>query len=152
MDTLWKPHVVTATVVKQDDRYLCVEEEIEGLRVFNQPAGHLDPGETLLDAAVRETLEETAWHVRIDALTGIYLMDTEVPGKTFLRFCFAASTLRHEPARGLDKEIVAVHWLTRAELEACRANHRSPLVLRAIDDYETGQRYPLDMLKAALRD
>ncbi|MCB1749440.1 MAG: NUDIX hydrolase [Gammaproteobacteria bacterium] len=151
MDTIWKPHVVTATVVRRDDRYLCVEEEIDGARVFNQPAGHLDPGETLPEAAIRETLEETAWHVRIDALTGVYLMETEIPGKTFLRFCFAASALEHDASRSLDKEIVAAHWLTRAELEACRERHRSPLVLRAIDDYEAGLRYPLELLKASLR-
>ncbi|MEQ8662265.1 MAG: NUDIX domain-containing protein, partial [Gammaproteobacteria bacterium] len=106
MDTIWKPHVVTATVIARDGRYLFVEEEIDGARVLNQPAGHLDPGETLVAAAMRETLEETAWHVRVDALIGIYLMETEIPGKTFLRFCFAASALEHDPTRTLDREIV----------------------------------------------
>ena len=146
MDTIWKPHVVTAVICVRDGRYLCVEEEIDGARVFNQPAGHLDPGETLVEAAIRETLEETAWQVSIEALTGVYLMETEVPGKTFLRFCFAATALEHDPSRKLDKEIIAAHWLTRDELLACRDRHRSPMVLQAIDDFERGARYPLDLL------
>ena len=87
---IWKPHVVAATVVERDGRFLCVEEDIDGRHVINQPAGHLDPGETLIAAAVRETLEETAWHVTVTDLIGVYLMDTEIAGKTFLRFCFSA--------------------------------------------------------------
>jgi len=152
MDTIWKPHVVTATVVARGGRYLCVEEEIEGARVLNQPAGHLDPGESLIGAAVRETLEETAWSVDIEALIGIYLLETATPGKTFLRFCFAASARAHDPARTLDREIVAVHWLTRDELAARRAQHRSPLVMQAVLDYEAGKRHPLSLLHEFLRD
>ncbi|MEQ8495530.1 MAG: NUDIX hydrolase [Gammaproteobacteria bacterium] len=151
MDTIWKPHVVTATVVARDGRYLFVEEDIDGERVLNQPAGHLDPGETLVAAAARETLEETAWHVRVDALVGIYLMETEIPGKTFLRFCFAATPLEHEPTRTLDREIVTTHWLDRAALAEFPVRHRSPLVLRAIDDYEAGTRHPLTLLHDFLR-
>lgn len=150
MDTIWKPHVVTATVVTQGDRYLCVEEDIDGRRVFNQPAGHLDPGETLIAAAARETLEETAWTVQIDALIGIYLMETDTPGKTFLRFCFAATALSHDPGRALDREIVEVHWLTRSELAALRERLRSPLVLHAVDDFASGVRYPLSVLRDPL--
>ena len=149
MDTIWKPHVVTATVVTQGGRYLCVEEDIEGRRVFNQPAGHLDPGETLIAAAIRETLEETAWTVQVDALVGIYLMETDLPGKTFLRFCFAATALSHDPGRALDREIVEVHWLTRSELAARHERLRSPLVLRAVEDFESGVRYPLSLLRDA---
>lgn len=152
MDTIWKPHVVAATVVERDGRYLCVEEDIEGTRLFNQPAGHLDPGESLLTAARRETLEETAWSVRLDALVGIYLVDTVTPGKTFLRFCFAATALEHHPARALDREIVAVHWFTRDEIAARRDRHRSPLVMQAVLDYEAGRRYPLEILHAYHRD
>lgn len=150
MGEIWKPHVVTAVVVERDGRYLCVEEEIDGARVFNQPAGHLDPGETLLDAAVRETREETAWTIDVTSLLGIWLMETGVPGKTFVRFCFEGVARSHDPAQPLDTEIVAVHWLTRADLERRRAQLRSPLVLEALEAYETGVRYPLDLLHARL--
>jgi len=143
--------VVTATVVARDERFLFVEENIDGRVVLNQPAGHLDPGETLLECAVRETLEETGWVVAIESLIGIYLLATETPGKTFLRFCFAARPLRHDANRTLDEEIVRTHWLDRAALVERRSMHRSPLVLRAIDDYLAGQRYPLALIHDYLR-
>ena len=143
---IWRPHVVAATVVERDGRFLFVEESIDGRTVINQPAGHLDPGESLAVAAARETLEETAWTVRIDHLTGIYLLATETPGKSFLRFCFAATALHHDPTRELDKEIIAAHWWTRDEAAARGAQLRSPLVLRAVDDYLAGERHPLTML------
>jgi 8-oxo-dGTP pyrophosphatase MutT (NUDIX family) len=149
---IWKPHVVAATVVERAGRFLCVEEAIDGRTVINQPAGHLNPGETLIAAAVRETLEETGWDVAVDALVGIYLFDTELPGKTFLRFCFAATALAHDATRTLDREIVRTHWYTRSELAAQAARHRSPLVLRSVDDYLAGRRHPLDLLQACLRD
>lgn len=148
---IWKPHVVAATVIERDGRFLLVEEEIDGRRVFNQPAGHLDPGETLIEAAARETLEETGWTVRIDGLVGIYLLDTEVAGRTFLRFCFHATPLSHDPWRRLDKEIVTTHWLNRHELAARATEHRSPLVLRAVDDFLAGCRHPLALLHDYLR-
>lgn len=141
---------MVACVIERDGRFLCVEEEIGGRRVFNQPAGHLDPGESLVDAAVRETLEETAWHVRIDELLGVYLADTEIAGKSFLRFCFTATALRHEPGRPLDTEIVRTHWLSAAALRERESQLRSPLVLQAIDAWHNGARYPLDLLHASL--
>ena len=148
---IWKPHVVAATVVERDGRFLCVEEDIEGRTVFNQPAGHLDPGESLIAAAARETLEETGWTVNVTSLVGIYLMDTEIEGKTFLRFCFSAVPLSFDAARSLDREIVRTHWLTHGELGELTPRHRSPLVMRSIDDYLAGQRHPLTMLHALLR-
>ena len=148
---IWRPHVVTATVVPREGRFLFVEEDIEGRRVINQPAGHLDPGETLVQAAERETLEETGWTVRVEALIGVYLLDTETVGKTFLRFCFAARGVSHDPTRKLDKEIVRTHWWTRDELVAHGAMLRSPLVLRAVDDYLAGTRHPLTLLHDFLR-
>jgi 8-oxo-dGTP pyrophosphatase MutT (NUDIX family) len=149
---MWKPHVVAATIVERDGRFLCVEERVDGRTVFNQPAGHLDPGETLVAAAVRETLEETAWTVAVTSLLGIYLMDTEIADKTFLRFCFVATAERFDPERRLDVEIVRAHWFTRDELHARSAQHRSPLVMRTVDDYLGGQRYPLSLLHAYLRN
>lgn len=143
---IWRPHVVAATVVERDGRFLFVEESIAGRTVINQPAGHLDPGESLAVAAARETLEETAWTVRIEHLIGIYLLATEIPGKTFLRFCFAGTALHHDPTLELDKEIIAAHWWTREEAAARGAQLRSPLVLRAVDDYLAGERHPLTML------
>ena len=149
---LWKPHVVAATVVERDGRFLCVEECIDGHTVINQPAGHLDPGETLLTAAARETLEETGWAVAITSLIGVYLLETAIAGKTFLRFCFAATPVSFDPQRVLDREIVRTHWFDRIELAACAPRHRSQLVLRAVDDYLAGERYPLSLLHAFLRD
>lgn len=143
---IWKPHVAAATVVERDGRFLCVEENIDGRTVINQPAGHLDPGETLVQAAERETLEETAWSVRATALVGVYQLETATPGKTFLRFCFAAEAQHHDPHRTLDPEIVRTHWFDRAELVARAQDHRSPLVMQAVDDYLAGHRYPLSML------
>ena len=148
---IWRPHVVAATVIERDGRFLFVEESIEGRTVINQPAGHLDPGETLAAAAARETLEETGWTVRIDDLIGIYLLETATPGKTFLRFCFAGTVQSHDPSRRLDQEIVQALWFNRDELAARAPQLRSPLVLRAVDDYLAGQRYPLALLHDFLK-
>jgi 8-oxo-dGTP pyrophosphatase MutT (NUDIX family) len=143
---LWKPNTVVATIVERDGRFLLVEEEADGRAVFNQPAGHLDDGETLLEAARRETLEETAWHVEPVDLVGVYLVAP--PGKdiTYLRFCFRARALSHESGRKLDKEIIRAVWMTREEIAAETARHRSPLVLRCIDDAIAGQRHPLSLI------
>ena len=143
---IWKPNTVVATIVEQDGRFLFVEEEADGRAVFNQPAGHLDPGETLLDAARRETLEESGWHVEPTGLVGIYLVEPPGSTITYQRFCFRARALRHDPARALDKEIIRAVWLTRDELVDERARHRRPLVLRCVDDYIAGHNYPLALI------
>lgn len=143
---IWKPNTVVATIVERDGRFLFVEEEADGRAVFNQPAGHLDPGETLLDAARRETLEESGWHVDPTGLVGIYLVEPPGSTITYQRFCFRARAIRHDPDRALDKEIIRAVWLTRDELVDERARHRSPLVLRCVDDYIAGHNYPLSII------
>ena len=143
---LWKPNTVVAAVLERDGRFLLVEELAKGRVVYNQPAGHLDPGETLLEAVKRETLEESAWHIEPESLIGVYLIEPADAEVTFLRFCFHGRLLRHDPARTLDKEIIRTLWLTRDELAAEAVKHRSPLVLRCIDDYLAGRRFPLHVI------
>lgn len=139
-----RPEVTVAAVVEREGSFLVVEERISGRRVFNQPAGHVEDRETLLQASVRETLEETAWDFLPDALLGIYLWRNARNGKSTLRFAFTGTVARHHAERSLDEGIIAAHWLTRADLEARSPRLRSPLVLRCIDDYERGQRLPLE--------
>ncbi len=143
---LWRPNTVVACILERDGRFLLVEEMAQGRAVYNQPAGHLDPGETLLQAARRETLEESAWHVEPEGLVGIYLIEPVDAGVTFVRFCFHGRLIRHDPTLSLDKEIIRTVWLSRDELAAEPNKHRSPLVLRCIDDYLAGQRYPLTII------
>ena len=143
---LWKPNTVVAAVLEQDGRFLLVEENDQGRLVYNQPAGHLDPGETLLDAVRRETLEESAWHIEPEGLVGVYLIEPPGLNRTYLRFCFHGRLLKHEPTRTLDKEIVRTVFMSRDELAAAAHKHRSPLVLRCIDDYLAGHRHPLSLI------
>lgn len=141
-----RPVVTVATVVEREGRFLFVEERIRGVLVLNQPAGHLDPGEDLVDAAARETLEETGWQVEPTALVGIHQWRSPADGSEFVRFCFAARPLSHDPARPLDAGIERAVWLDRGEAERQTAAPRSPLVLRAVDDYLAGARWPLGLL------
>ena len=145
----WKPSVTVAAVVERDGRFLLVEEEtVDGIRL-NQPAGHLDPGESLLAAAARETLEETAFAFTPTQLLGIYLWRATPPtgeAVTYLRFAFCGELGAHDPGRALDDGILRALWLTRDEITARAAQHRSPLVQRCVDDYLSGVRYPLELL------
>jgi len=146
---LWKPPSVTvAAVIEREGKFLFVEELQDGKRVLNQPAGHLDPGETLLAACAREVMEETAHRVEPSALVGIYRWYYTPEDVTFLRFCFAARILSVEQS-ALDKEILALHWLTPAELRAKSSMHRSPLVQQCLDDYLAGCNFPLTVLSRA---
>lgn len=146
-EAVWKPHVTVAAVVEHKNRFLMVEETADGRRVLNQPAGHLEPGESLLEAMVRETREETAWEVEGLALIGIYRWLQPDHSKTFLRVAFAARALSHDPNRALDKDIHCTHWLTCEELVAAAERLRSPLVLHSTTDYLAGRRYPLELLR-----
>jgi 8-oxo-dGTP pyrophosphatase MutT (NUDIX family) len=143
---VWRPSVTVAAVIEREGKFLVVEEIADGRRVLNQPAGHLDPGESLVEACARETLEETAHRFTPTTLVGIYRWMYERAGVTFLRFAFAGRLEGIEEGRALDKEIVAARWLTRAKLAARRAEHRSPLVERCVDDYLAGRRFPLEVL------
>ncbi|HET7672138.1 MAG TPA: NUDIX hydrolase [Burkholderiales bacterium] len=146
--SVWKPSVTVAAVAQRGDRFLVIEERITGRLVLNQPAGHLDPGESLIAACRREVLEETAHRFEPTALIGVYRWHYAKKDVTFLRFCFAGEILGEEGGRELDKAIVRVHWLTAAELAARSAEHRSPLVQQCMDDYLAGRRYPLDVFSA----
>jgi 8-oxo-dGTP pyrophosphatase MutT (NUDIX family) len=146
-DAVWRPDVTVATIVARDGRFLIVEENVRGELVLNQPAGHLEPDESLLDAARRETLEETGWSVTIDHLVGVYQWRSD-SGEHFLRFTFAGSALRHDPQQPLDDGIVRAVWLTREEIAAGGVRPRSPMVLRGIEDWLNGQRMPLSVFSA----
>lgn len=143
---VWKPNVTVAAVLERDGKFLLVEEETDdGIR-YNQPAGHLECCESLVDAAIRETLEETAFTFQPQYLVGVYSWRNEAKDVTYLRFAFGGEISGHDATRQLDEGIVAAHWLTLAEIRALEARHRSPLILRCIEDWLAGRRYPLDLL------
>ncbi|MDH5594830.1 MAG: NUDIX hydrolase [Gammaproteobacteria bacterium] len=146
MSEIWKPNTVVAAIIEDNGKFLMVEETSAGNAVFNQPAGHLDEGESLLNAVVRETLEETAWHFEPEAITGIYLWPNPENECTYLRFCFCGKANAHESDRTLDAGIIRAVWMTRDELEKNKARLRSPMVLRTIDDYLLGIRHPLNLI------
>jgi 8-oxo-dGTP pyrophosphatase MutT (NUDIX family) len=144
----WLAHVTVATIVEDQGRFLLVEElSADKKQVFNQPAGHLEANESLLEAAVRETLEETGWDVELTAVTGIYLYTAPSNGVTYQRVCFAARPLRHHPEHALDEGILGARWIPREELAAQPERWRSHLVLRCIDDYLAGERFPLSLIR-----
>jgi len=143
----WQPDVTVATVVVRDGQLLCVEEQVRGRLVLNQPAGHLEPDESLQEAALRETREETGWEVRLTHLIGTYQWKAPESGRHYLRFAFAAEPVRAIPGAVLDEGIVRALWLTPQALQAEAARHRSPLVWRAVTDYLGGSRYPLTLAR-----
>ncbi len=142
----WKASVTVAAVIEANGRFLLVEEIQDGRRVLNQPAGHLDPGESLVQACVREVMEETAHHFVAEALVGVYRFVYRPKDITFLRFTFSGRSQGEDVGRALDKEIVRTHWLTREEIAARAAEHRTPLVMQSIDDHLAGRHFPLEVL------
>jgi 8-oxo-dGTP pyrophosphatase MutT (NUDIX family) len=158
MNTRWKPSATVAAVIERDfdgtAKFLLVEEETRDGLKLNNPAGHLDPGESPVQGCVRETLEETAFHFTPTAIVGVYLSRFEraVPGQdapmdiTYLRFTFCGVLGEHVPGQALDEGIVRTVWLTADEIRACTHLHRSPLVLTCLEDYLAGRRYPLDLI------
>jgi ADP-ribose pyrophosphatase YjhB (NUDIX family) len=152
----WYPHKTVAVIVEQlnsevletrDRRFLMVEELINGQQVFNQPAGHLEPGETLSEAAVREALEETAWQVELTGFLGLYQYISPENNECYIRTCYTAKALVHHPERPLDKDITATHWMTLEEIRGKASQLRSPVVLKVLEDYCSGEVYPLSAIK-----
>lgn len=144
----WSVHVVVASVIERAGKFLLVEERINGDNTvwINQPAGHWEQGESLVEAARREALEETGWEVEPTEILGLYEFQPPDLEYTFLRIAFIASAITYHPLRALDTGIVGPIWLDREEALACRERHRSPSVMRCIDDYLKGQHYPLSMI------
>jgi 8-oxo-dGTP pyrophosphatase MutT (NUDIX family) len=144
----WNPEVTVAAVVERvierERRYLMVEELISGRLVLNQPAGHLEEGEGLIEAVIRETREETAWRLQPEALVGVYLWRNPQNQRSFLRFAFCGSVSDHQPDQPLDTGIQRALWLSQAQLLAQPGRLRSPLVLRCLDDFLIGKRQPLE--------
>ncbi len=150
-DMVWKPDVTVAAVAERDGQFLLVEERASGRIVLNQPAGHLELGETFLDAVVRETLEETGWSFRPQSVVGVYVWQPEHLSRTFLRVAFSGVLESHDPDRPLDQGIVRTRWCGRDQLIAQQAKLRSPLVLSCVDDYLAGARYPLELISHLMR-
>lgn len=143
------PALTVAAVVERDGHFLMVEEWAHGKRVINQPAGHVEAGESLLAAVARETLEETGWTFAPEATTGVYLWQRPGTDQSFLRVAFAGSCLRHDPMRRLDRGIIRALWMTRSDLQHRAGCLRSPMVIRVVDDYLAGARAPLGQLNNA---
>lgn len=145
---VWKPEVTVATVVERDGRFLFVEERVRGELVLNQPAGHLDPGESLIEAALRETLEESAWEVEVTGLVAIYHRVRALDGETVLRFTFAARPIAERVDATLDAGIERVLWLAPGEID--RHTLRTSLVRASLDDYAKRTPLPLDAISGLL--
>jgi 8-oxo-dGTP pyrophosphatase MutT (NUDIX family) len=149
-DPRWKPNVTVAAVVERDGRYLLVEEHsVDGSLKLNNPAGHLDPDESLVEAVVREVLEETACRFKPTHLIGVYMARALGVGAepiTYLRFAFTGTVSEPEPGRALDEGIVRTLWLTPQQIESDRPRHRSPLLMRCVEDHHRGQRFALGLL------
>ena len=146
----WVPHITVASIIKKNNEYLFVEEYINDKKVLNQPAGHLEEHETLEEGCIRETLEETAYDVEVDYLVGIYQERKKNSLDMWLRFCFKCNILKEHVDRSLDKNILRKLWLPKKELTSSNFLYRSDMVLKCIEDYENGVKYPKEILKNLL--
>lgn len=144
----WAPNVTVAAVIRRENRYLMVEESPDGTSVINQPAGHLEHGETLLEAVIREVFEETCRKFSPTGLVGVYQWSLPSSDRTYLRFCFCGEVGEPFTTCALDPDISANHWLTREQISGNGFTARSPMVLRCIDDADSGQQLSLEMLHA----
>ena len=145
-ESVWKPHTTVASICELDGRFLLVREVVDGRTVYNQPAGHLEPGETLLEAVVRETLEETRYCFKPLALQGVYrYRPSRESAMTYLRFLFRGDVGERLDGE-LDQGIIAAQWMNYEQVVACRDQHRSPMVLQCIDDYRRNPGFPLDVI------
>ena len=140
------PHITVATIVERAGKFLMVKENSGGRLVYNQPAGHVEAKESLLDAAIRETLEETAWRVNLEKLLGIYQYTSPENGITYIRHCFIAKAIEPRTERDLDEDIAEAVWVSLEDLEQRESEMRSPLVLEVIRDYLKGVSYPLSLI------
>ena len=145
----WKPRVTVAAIIEKDNRFLIVEEDIDNRVMLNQPAGHWEDNETLIEAVIRETLEETAWHFQPTQLVGIYQWKHTSSGDTYLRFAFTGGLLSKDEHRTLDEGIIQASWYTKEELLKNQDRHRSPQLMLCINDYLSGKRFPLEMISEA---
>jgi ADP-ribose pyrophosphatase YjhB (NUDIX family) len=144
----WLPHVTVATIVEKDGKYLLVHEHSNQHLVFNQPAGHLEANESLQQAAVRETCEETGWTVELKGLVGVALYTSPVSQVTYHRTTFFAEAISHDPEQALDQGIEQAVWMSLDEMKAAASQMRSELVIKSVEQYLNGHRYPLDAVLA----
>ncbi|HEU4530918.1 MAG TPA: NUDIX hydrolase [Steroidobacteraceae bacterium] len=142
-----KPELTVAAVIERQGRFLVVEERVARRLVFNQPAGHVEQGEALIDAAIREVREETAWGFEPQAVVGIYLWSHPQSQRAYLRVAFCGTVSDHDPSQPLDTGILRTHWFTRAQLLGHEPRLRTPMVLRCVDDFLAGARLPLDLVQ-----
>jgi 8-oxo-dGTP pyrophosphatase MutT (NUDIX family) len=143
---IWKPNVTVAAIVENEGRYLLVEEQTSNGILFNQPAGHLEPDESIIQGAIRETLEETGYTFVPQWVLGVYRWHSHADNTVFLRFAFTGTVAGHDPGRALDAGILSAGWFGVDEIREMAYCHRSPLVMRCIDDHLAGKRYPLEIL------
>lgn len=147
-----RPDLTVAAVVERDGEFLLVEERVATRMVFNQPAGHVERGEQLVTAVVRETLEESAWHFKPDALVGVYFWEQPDKQRTFMRFAFCGQVTEHDSLRRLDRGIERAVWMSYEDAVARASRMRSPMVLRCMEDYRAGRRFPLDIVRDFIRE
>ena len=142
----WAPHVTVATIIERDKRFLMVYEESDGKLVYNQPAGHLDPEETLHEAAIRETLEETGWTIKLTSVVGVNLYTAPSNGITYFRTTFIGEAVSHDANYTLDTGIIEAVWLTYEELLERKEQLRSPMTLQIVEEYRAGRCFPLEVV------